>query len=620
MEGVSVPAYYSSQDFTVALRPGLQTAFMHEVGVGDFTGDGKADFVLSYFLFPLEDRATPIRLFAGDGAGGFTDITAQAFPNGAPQTVHARETIVADLNKDGRLDAFFGDHGYDTNPFPGAQNGLFLSSGATGLVNATSQLPQVSDFTHSTEAADIDGDGDLDIYVGNGGGGAAYVKPYFLVNNGQGGFTRSDAGLPNTLLEGARPNHWAEAFLDVDGDGDKDLFLGSSLNTGARLLLNNGQGVFTESGRTIPAGAANADAVDIQSFDANGDGRADLVISYSVFGGGDPTRRIQLLLNDGQGNFTDATAASLPASIQGGTWSRRVHLADVNGDGLSDLVLSNNSATPFYINDGTGHFIQMPSLLPGNQFDQITPLDVNGDGRTDFITWRGVFNGAENLRVDVWQGAGVSQIGTAAAEGLVGDNRAETMFGGAGDDVIGGGGGPDYLRGEDGDDRIFGGADFDDTHGNMGNDTVSGGLGDDWTVGGKDNDLLFGEQGSDLVYGNFGNDTCDGGDGNDIVRGGQQDDVLSGGAGNDFLSGDRDNDTISGGSGADIFSTHGEAGIDRVTDFSQAEGDRVQLTPGTQYTLAQVGADTVISMTGGGQMTLVGVQMSSLTPGWIFGN
>lgn len=615
-----MPTYYSSQDFSVPLRPNFQTAFVHEVGVGDFTGDGKADFVLSYFLFPLEDRATPIRLFAGNGAGGFTDITAAAFPNGAPQTVHARETIIADFNRDGRLDAFFADHGFDAQPFPGAQNGLLLSSGAAGLTNATGQLPQVADYTHSAEAADIDGDGDLDIYVGNGGGGAAYVKPFFLINNGAGGFTRQDTNLPASILDGARPNHWAEAFLDVDGDGDKDLLLGSSLNSGARLLINNGQGVFADSGRQMPAGAQNADAVDIQSLDANGDGRADVVISYSVFGGGNPTRQIQLLLNDGQGGFTDGTAAALPASIQGGAWSRRVHLTDVNGDGLTDLVLSNGSATPFYVNDGVGHFIEMPNLLPGNEFDQITPLDVNGDGRTDFVAWRGLFNSAENLRVDIFQPAGVSLTGSTANEGFLGDNRAETMLGGAGNDTIGGGGGQDYLRGEDGDDRIFGGADFDDVHGNAGNDTVTGGKGDDWTVGGKDNDWLDGEAGSDLVYGNLGADTCYGGAGNDTVRGGQQDDVLFGGDGDDFLSGDRDADTISGGAGADVFATHGEAGIDRVTDFNLAEGDRVQLLPGTQYTLAQVGADTVISMTGGGQMILVNVQLSSLTPGWIFGN
>ena len=207
-------------------------------------------------------------------------------------------------------------------------------------------------------------------------------------------------------------------------------------------------------------------------------------------------------------------------------------------------------------------------------------------------------------------------VGGDTLNGGAGDNR---LFGAAGSDSINTTAGSNYLRGDDGADTIVGGSGFDDINGNMGNDTASGGVGEDWVVGGKDDDRLSGGDAFDLVYGNLGNDTIAGDAGDDIVRGGQQDDLMSGGAGNDFMSGDRDNDTLSGGAGADIFSTHGEAGIDRVTDFSLAEGDRVQLAPGTQYTLAQVGADTIISMTGGGQMTLVGVQMNSLTPGWIFG-
>lgn len=43
------------------------------------------------------------------------------------------------------------------------------------------------------------------------------------------------------------------------------------------------------------------------------------------------------------------------------------------------------------------------------------------------------------------------------------------------------------------------------------------------------------------------------------------------------------------------------------------------LDPGATYTVSQVGADTVIDMGAGNQMILVGVQMSTLTPGWIFG-
>jgi serralysin len=75
---------------------------------------------------------------------------------------------------------------------------------------------------------------------------------------------------------------------------------------------------------------------------------------------------------------------------------------------------------------------------------------------------------------------------------------------------------------------------------------------------------------------------------------------------------------VTGGLGADRFHTSGGAGLDFVVDFNLTEGDRVMLDPGTTYTLAQVGADTVINMDGGGQMILAGVQLSTLTPGWIF--
>ena len=129
----------------------------------------------------------------------------------------------------------------------------------------------------------------------------------------------------------------------------------------------------------------------------------------------------------------------------------------------------------------------------------------------------------------------------------------------------------------------------------------------------------FGGAGSDLVYGNLASDTCEGGAGDDVVRGGQDDDLVRGGDGADFVSGDRGNDTLSGGAGADVFSTFAETGIDRVMDFSVAEGDRVQLAPGTQYTLMTIGDDTVISMAGGGQMILVGVPIALLPEGWIFG-
>ena len=218
-------------------------------------------------------------------------------------------------------------------------------------------------------------------------------------------------------------------------------------------------------------------------------------------------------------------------------------------------------------------------LSGGGDFDQIASFAVDGSGRLYVI-------------------------------GLDGDIHRLTPGATAGD-------GLDYLRGEEGDDRIYGGFGFDDVHGNMGNDTVSGGAGSDWVVGGKDNDALAGDEGDDIVYGNLGNDTGDGGDGADLVRGGQGDDVLRGGAGADFISGDLGADTITGGTGADTFNSFGDAGVDRVTDFNRGEGDRVRLDPGSTYAASQQGADTVVEITGGARVVLVGVTLASLDSNWI---
>jgi serralysin len=230
---------------------------------------------------------------------------------------------------------------------------------------------------------------------------------------------------------------------------------------------------------------------------------------------------------------------------------------------------------------------------------------------------------------DTFEGSGFADL----MRGYTGDDTAhgqagnDYLDGGAGDDDIYGDDGADtvvdpsgsnYLRGGAGADHVIGGVNFDDAHGNIGDDTVEGGFGDDWVVGGQGNDTLFGDEGGDLVYGQLGSDTASGGAGNDGMAGGQANDSLSGGAGDDFISGDRGDDTLSGGGGADIFHSAVTAETDRVLDFSVAEGDRIQLDAGSTYAVAQVGADTVITVGGSAQVVLVGVSMSSLLGSSIF--
>lgn len=204
-------------------------------------------------------------------------------------------------------------------------------------------------------------------------------------------------------------------------------------------------------------------------------------------------------------------------------------------------------------------------------------------------------------------------MGEDGNDNLIGEGGHDSLWGGAGDDNMSGAEGRDFLRGEDGDDQLWGGGEFDDMHGNKGRDTLHGEAGDDWVVGGQGSDLLYAEAGIDVLYGNMGDDTLYGGFDRDILRGGQDNDTMEGGDGDDWLSGDRGNDTMSGGAGADTFSLIPEAGTDRVLDFSSAQGDRVAFEyPGTAYALSFEGGDTVITLTGGHRMVLVGVSQAAL--------
>lgn len=207
--------------------------------------------------------------------------------------------------------------------------------------------------------------------------------------------------------------------------------------------------------------------------------------------------------------------------------------------------------------------------------------------------------------------------GGSAADRVQGNDANNNLRGGGGNDSLNGVNGDDYIRGDDGDDLLTGGAGFDDINGNKGADTVYGGQGNDWVVGGQDADLIFGDLGNDLVYGNIGNDTLYGGDGADILRGGQNDDVLYGEAGDDWLWGDRGNDILTGGAGADRFHIFTGSGVDRVTDFSSASGDRVRIDGGAPYTVSFVGGDATINIGNGDMLILNGVSSADILGNWL---
>ena len=84
-------------------------------------------------------------------------------------------------------------------------------------------------------------------------------------------------------------------------------------------------------------------------------------------------------------------------------------------------------------------------------------------------------------------------------------------------------------------------------------------------------DALIGGSGRDRLFGGFDRDTLSGNGGNDILIGDHGDDILIGGGGNDALK---------GGDGADSFRFYRGGGVDRITDFTLWQGDRLELARG----------------------------------------
>lgn len=212
---------------------------------------------------------------------------------------------------------------------------------------------------------------------------------------------------------------------------------------------------------------------------------------------------------------------------------------------------------------------------------------------------------------------------------VIGSYRNEELNGGSGNDTIDGRNGHDTLAGGDGDDvyivpnswativeKAGEGVDTVIAKGdhvladNVENLILNTEAANSWAGIGNDlGNVITGNAGNNLLKGMAGNDTIDGGLGNDYIYGGSGDDVLIGGAGSDRLS---------GGDGADLFQMGRGYGNDTITDFSYAEGDRLKVTGVSSYTVKQVGANTVVDLGEGDQITLANVSVNALHEGWIY--
>lgn len=407
------------------------------------------------------------------------------------------------------------------------------------------------------------------------GAGVRYQGGVLTITNSY--FHNNENGiLANPVAGGAITIRHSE--FDGNGTGD-GLTHNIYVNEIQRLTIENSFFHDASVGHQIKSRAQETIVTNTRIYDNSGDS------SYSVDlpNGGKATLAGNIIQQGVHGENANVIAFGAEGDLHAGSQLTMTNNIVINDLGFGALLLNPEDA---------------PAAISGSQIFGFEGSLVSGGGVT--ITGTVQLPGAPALdQSHPWGAPAINTVQGGAA--------ADTLNGAAGDN---------FIRGAEGNDLITGDAGFDNINGNQGDDTVSSGAGNDWALGGQGADTVSGGDGNDIVNGNIGQDTVDGGTGADTVRGGQGDDILTGGGGNDWLSGDLGSDTISGGVGADVFHGSANAGVDRITDFNAAEGDRVVLDPGTAYQAAQSGADVVITMSGS-TIILANVTLGALPAGWI---
>ena len=214
------------------------------------------------------------------------------------------------------------------------------------------------------------------------------------------------------------------SVADVNGDGLPDVFIGGAKDQPGELLIQQRDGKFVSSNRSVFDQDKVSEDLGSVFFDANGDGHPDL---YVVSGGSDfsdqaPALQDRLYLNDGRGNFRKAEG-NLPAETFSGS---RVAAADFDGDGDIDLFVGGRVVPGRYgidptsmllKNDGRGHFTDVTAqAAPGlAQIGMVTDaawVDVTGDGRPDLVVV------GEWMPIVIYRNMGGGKLERMSARGL----------------------------------------------------------------------------------------------------------------------------------------------------------------------------------------------------------
>ena len=445
---------------------------------GDVNGDGLADFAIGVATrYGKPEHATRSYVVFGKADTEAVELSALAAGHGGGFAIHASSPNTAtgfnvraagDFNGDGLADVAiavvydrFGEQNNARSYVVFGQTGTApielsaVAQGSGGVV-INGEVPNQRD-TVISGAGDVNGDGLADLVIGapglNGGAGRSYVV-----------FGRPDtAPIELTAVAAGTGGFKLDGWDDYDGSGSSVAAAGDMNGDGLADVLIGAPGTYWKYGRWA------------------------MGVTYVIFGR-KTTEPVKLVdIESGLGNGFAIYGESIRYDYSGNSVAS---IGDINGDGLSDVLLGAPGADAYDFYQGGRSYVVFGktdatsvrlSYVTGGATDGITILgegnygamgtsvaaagDVNGDGLPDLILgaprrsltdddYAGrsyvVFGGTSAA----FRPTAFDQVGGPADDTLTGSKASESLAGGAGNDVLTGNGGADVLYGGPGNDTL----------------------------------------------------------------------------------------------------------------------------------------------------------------------
>lgn len=365
---------------------GLPTtgSWRNGAAVADMNNDGKADLVFP----PQRGQAAAPTIFLGDGKGGWS-----VWPIEWPRPFNYGSVVVADFNKDKKLDLAFSVH------LTGVA--LFLGDGKGKFREVTEGLPK--DFpTRRLVAADVDADGWMDIVAISEGPVGRGRDAQNKMNGGIRAYLNRNKGRAWEGMNVAEPREYLGGDYLSSGNFNGDRYPDF---VGANVYFNSTHTLFLSKNAPDYDSAAKGILIPGRSYyHATAAGRFlrnaktdDFIVSYvrhwptNLDANLVATPPLQKVTGIDRLTFVDGETQRVPiVRWEGARRTNGMAAGDVDGDGNLDLLYTETASQEIklLLGKGDGTFVrgEVPGLKlePQRTYD-LQLADLDGDKRLDVL-------------------------------------------------------------------------------------------------------------------------------------------------------------------------------------------------------------------------------------------